>query len=131
MSNESKPRARAYSQLNFTQLLPFCEKRVTRSTTRNLLLGKDEITETAEESKMGDPETQSEVVEDGQQTPPLNPDDITPATWLKMFNTLNNTLSSLQVEIQDIKTVKTQVSEVTNEWKRSVDTEMDTKDEII
>ena len=57
---------------------------------------------------------------------PENPEDITAATWLDLFNRLNNTLSTIQEDLKDIKTVKSQVSSFSTEWKESVDTQLAT-----
>ena len=58
-----------------------------------------------------------------------NPEDVTPARWLTMFNNLNTTLSSLQTEIQGFKTVKDKVDCFSKEWKESVDNEISNKEE--
>ena len=57
--------------------------------------------------------------------------EITPQKWLEMFNTLNNTLSSLSTEIRELKTFKTSLAAFTPEWKESVDREAKQIDEKI
>ena len=62
----------------------------------------------------------------------INPEDVTPATWLVMFNTLNSTLVGLQNDIKELKEIKGTVSTYSTAWKETVDqtlAELDEKSE--
>ena len=51
----------------------------------------------------------------------IDPKDITPETWLNMFNKLNSTLAALQTQITDLQSVKEKVNDYSSNWKESVD----------
>ena len=56
-------------------------------------------------------------------------EEVTSEKWLTMFNTLNDTLTSLQAEIQLIKNSKGISSSFTEEWKESIEKDICDLDE--
>ena len=82
-------------------------KRITRATAKKLL---EEMT------VQGDIKENEGVPKPGEEA-----SDTTPEKWLQMFNTLNTMLSSLQMEIRDLKEVKSQVETYSVEWKESIE----------
>ena len=108
-------RSRALSQPNPQPSLPFCEnKRITRSVSkiREMMGGNDNE---PKESGKGDNGENNRIPE------VKDPESITPATWLSMFNQLNATLSNLSDEIKDLKSLKGKVEHYSNDWKSTVD----------
>ena len=101
-------RARANSQPNTTPFLSIdFEKR--REKIGSAILQKEEI-------KTGMEPNTSNVID-----PLKEGEEISPQKWLSLFNTLNNTLGSLQAEIRDLKSLKGKVEHFSTEWKDSVD----------
>ena len=127
-------RTRALSQPTVTpqNILPFCSgnRRLTRQATRELL-SQNEMKPEDENQENGDKGEGGTPPLPPAGTEPVNPDDITPAKWLEMFNTLNGTLASLSSETQDLKSLKTKVDQFSSEWKESVDNDLSGKDDII
>ena len=128
MSQGMITRSRVNSQPSTFHSLPFCNSNGSKKTKKF-----DEIEEPLISGKSENSNTimTSQGEQQSSQNDSQRAEDITPEKWLIMFNNLNTTLSSLQQEIQDLKTAKGSEISLPSVWTESADKAILDSDRIL
>ena len=112
-------RSRANSQSLNTATPPFLKT----SSRKNSSISSSEKSKRKMKPELAESETQ--IVFEDQE---INPEDVSPATWLTMFNTLNTTLAGLQNDIKELHLLKGTVETYFIQWKETVDQNLQDSD---